>query len=75
MKSTSIFTYRIDPAFKDEPAEWIEGLHEALIDEKTFYAVQDVLEGRKKKLPNKYSTQRNEFPLRGFLQCPKCNGR
>ena len=60
-------------AFKTEPAEWVNGAHPALIDEQTFYEVQDIIEGRKKKLPNKYSTSREEFPLRGYLLCPRCN--
>ncbi|MBC7412687.1 MAG: recombinase family protein [Bacteroidia bacterium] len=60
------------PAFKDEPAFWVEGLHKPLIDEETFYNVQDILEGRKKNLPNKFQTVRDEFPLRGYLTCPLC---
>ena len=60
------------PAYKDEPAQWVDGIHEPLIDTATFYAVQDIIEGRKKNLPNKYSTVRDELPLRGFLACPRC---
>ena len=61
------------PAYKDEPAEWVEGLHEGIINENVFYEVQDILLGRKNKnVPNKYSTVRDELPLRGFLTCPKC---
>lgn len=60
------------PAYKDESAQWVEGAHEPLIDEQTFYQVQDILEGRKKKLPNKHNTVKDELPLRGFLTCPKC---
>jgi site-specific DNA recombinase len=61
------------PTYKDEAAYWVEGIHEAIIDEKTFYAVQDILDGRKKKIPNKNQTVRDEFPLRGYLTCPQCN--
>ena len=61
------------PAYKDEPAYWVDGIHEAIVDEQTFYAVQDILEGRKRNLPNKFQTVRDEFPLRGYLTCPKCN--
>lgn len=61
------------PAYKDEPAKWIRGTHKALIDEKTFNDVQDILEGRRKKFPCKYKTVRDEFPLRGFLVCPHCS--
>jgi site-specific DNA recombinase len=60
------------PAYKDEPAYWVDGVHKALIDDQTFYTVQDILEGRKKKLPNKFQTVRDEFPLRGYLNCPQC---
>ena len=60
------------PAYKDEPAHWVDGIHEAIIDDDTFYTVQDILDGRKKKLPNKFQTVRDEFPLRGYLTCPQC---
>ncbi len=30
------------PAYKDEPATWVDGVHQPLIDEQTFYAVQDI---------------------------------
>jgi site-specific DNA recombinase len=60
------------PAYKDEPEEWVDGLHEPIIDEHTFYEVQNILGGRKKKIPNKNNTKRIEFPLRGFLKCSKC---
>lgn len=60
------------PAYKDEPEEWVDGMHEPIIDEHTFYEVQNILEGRKKKIPNKNNTKRLEFPLRGFLKCAKC---
>ena len=61
------------PAYKDEAAYWVDGQHEALIDEVTFYTVQDILEGRKKySVPHKVQTVRDEFPLRGYLLCPRC---
>ncbi len=60
------------PAYKDEPAHWVDGIHEPLIDKATFYAVQDIIEGRKRNLPDKYKTMRDEMPLRGYLICPKC---
>lgn len=60
------------PAYKEEPAHWVDGIHDPIIDEATFYAVQDIIEGRKKKLPNKFQTVRDEFPLRGFLICSQC---
>ena len=61
------------PAYKDEQAYWVDGIHKPLINEAIFYIVQDLLEGRKKNLPNKLQTVRDEFPLRGYLSCPQCN--
>jgi site-specific DNA recombinase len=60
------------PGYKDEVEHWVDGIHPAIVDPETFYAVQDILDGRKKKLPNKFQTVRDEFPLRGFLICPDC---
>jgi DNA invertase Pin-like site-specific DNA recombinase len=61
------------PAYKDEPEIWVKGQHPAIIDENTFYTVQDVMAGRaKKNQPLKYSAVRDELPLRGSLLCPKC---
>lgn len=60
------------PAYKDEAAQWVKGLHEPLIDEMTFYKVQEILEGRKKPCPTKNATFKEELPLRGFLECPRC---
>ena len=61
------------PAYKGDPEEWIEGKHKAIIDESTFYQVQDILSGRKRKVPGTFKTVRAEFPLRGHLICPQCN--
>ncbi len=60
------------PAYKDEPAQWLEGIHEALISDELFYDVQDVFLGRKRSCPNKIKTIRDELPLRGYLECPRC---
>ena len=60
------------PAYKDELAVWVEGNHKPLISENLFYTVQDILTGRRKNLPLKKQTVRDEFPLRGFLTCPRC---
>ncbi len=62
------------PKLKDEECQIVEGLHEPLISEKMFYDVQDVLDGNKRKSrPNTKLTSYENFPLRGFLVCPKCN--
>ena len=57
-------------AFKDEDDQIVQGLHEPLIDEETFYRVQDILKGRKKFFA--IITQREQFPLRNFLSCQFC---
>ncbi len=60
------------PAYKDEPAQWVEGIHEPIISDEVFYTVQDILLGRKRNIPNKIQTVRDELPLRGYLECPRC---
>lgn len=60
-------------AYKDEPEEWRPGQHEPIISKELFFAVQDILEQRARKVPSKYMTAREELPLRGYLICPKCN--
>jgi site-specific DNA recombinase len=59
------------PAYKDEPAREVRGLHFPIISESTFYSVQDFLEGRKRAVPSKH-TSKDELPLRGYLYCSKC---
>ena len=59
------------PAYKDEEAQYVNGIHEPLINEQLFNEVQDVMCGRKRKFPTK-QTAREELPLRGFLTCHKC---
>ncbi|MGB3946745.1 MAG: recombinase family protein [Bacteroidia bacterium] len=60
------------PAYKDEPSIWVPGQHEAIIDEITFYKVQEILQARKRNIPPKRAKIREEFPLRGYLICPQC---
>jgi site-specific DNA recombinase len=60
------------PAYKNEPDQWVDGIHVGIIDESIFYDCQDVIEGRKRKVPTQFKTIRPEFPLRGFLLCPLC---
>lgn len=61
------------PAYKDEDALYVDGIHEPLISEELFNNVQDILNGRKRKV-QRSSTQKQELPLRGFLVCSKCGG-
>ncbi|MDB5117049.1 MAG: recombinase family protein [Mucilaginibacter sp.] len=48
-----------------------DGKHTPIISEKTFWAVQDVLNGRKKVQKYVFETPK-ELVLRGFLICPVC---
>lgn len=58
-------------AFGDEPEEIVQGIHEPIISEELFYDVQNVLAG-KKKITTKYARVNDEYPMRGFMVCPKC---
>lgn len=60
------------PAHGDEPMQIVDGLHEPLIDEDTFYQVQDVLAGKRKKIPKMTQTSNPILFLRKFLICPIC---
>lgn len=51
----------------------MDGVHDSIIDEQIFNEVQDIILGRRKNIPNKIQTVREEFPLRGFLLCPRCS--
>ncbi len=74
MLKNPIYTGRISlTAWKDEPAEIVEALHAAIVDEHTFARVQE------RFAPNSYASRRRgqrtprpEFPLRGHLLCPHC---
>jgi site-specific DNA recombinase len=59
------------PAYKDEPAHYTKSIHEPIVTEKLFYAVQDILEGRSPKRPGK-NTLKEQLPLRGMLECRLC---
>lgn len=59
------------PAYKDESDCYIKGSHEAIVDEGLFLKVQELLNQRKPVNTAK-NTCREEFPLRGYLQCASC---
>lgn len=48
----------------------VRGTFEPLITEEVFNKAQNVLKGRVRKREHKHKTE--EFPLRGFVMCPKC---
>ena len=60
------------PAYKGEPEYYVNGEHEALIDEETFNKVQDILDGKKKKAPKLSKAINPDLYLRKFLICPIC---
>ncbi|HEX7906332.1 MAG TPA: recombinase family protein [Chitinophagaceae bacterium] len=60
------------PAYKNEEAVLIKGVHKPLISEGLFNDVQDILNGRKRKALGYQHGLREEFPLRGNLLCKKC---
>ena len=64
----------IIPAYKNEEEQIIKGTHEAIITESLFDEVQDVLSGRRRKHSYKVCSK-DELPLRGFLDCPRCNNK
>jgi site-specific DNA recombinase len=57
--------------YKEEEERLVPGQHEGIISEELFREVQDVLDGRGRIYRPKSQTQ-PEFPLRGFLICPRC---
>lgn len=59
------------PEFKDEESCFVQGQHEPIVSEALYDEVQNVLDGRKRTYRPKIETQ-GEFPLRGFLVCPRC---
>ena len=61
------------PAYKDAPEQIVDGVHEALIDEETFYKVQEILDGRKKNTPKmRVKLPHPDFFMRTYLVCPIC---
>ncbi len=61
----------IVPEYKGENAYLNDAIHDAMIDEKTFYKVQDIKYGR--KTHHLKPTHKNiNFPLRQHLICDEC---
>ncbi len=63
---------------KSTDGRMVVGLHEALIDKKDWYKIQDLLDGRteeglptRSRLP-KYHKNNSKFPLRRFFVCSIC---
>jgi site-specific DNA recombinase len=49
----------------------VKGNFEALVSEELFITVQDVLNGKRVPVPHKRVSE--DFPLRGFVRCAKCD--
>jgi site-specific DNA recombinase len=62
------------PESKETPEHLINGRHQGIVSEETFWKVQKILINRQKKKVYTTIKQkiREEFPLRGFLVCPSC---
>ena len=60
------------PAYKEEKEQIVEGVHEPLIDEETFYKVQAVIDGKRKKSPKLSKAINPDLYLRKYLVCPIC---
>jgi len=65
----------IVPASETEPKVMVQGIHEPIVSESLFYEVQQILSGNRKargKFIPKYSKLRDDFHLRGILNCNNC---
>ena len=60
------------PAYNGDPEQDVKGIHEALVDQRTFDAVQDVIDGKKKETPKVGKTVNPVLYLRRYLTCPIC---
>ena len=62
------------PALGDEAEKVIDGEHEPLVSEETFYRVQDLIEGRNHRKHSllKGKKPHPDFYLRGHVVCPMC---
>lgn len=49
----------------------VRGNFEAIVDEQTFATVQDVINGKRVPIPHRRDSE--DFPLRGFVRCAKCD--
>ena len=56
--------------------EPVKGVFEPLIDDKTFFRAQELLEGKKSKVIECPLNKEDKpaFPLKKFIKCPNCGG-
>ncbi len=62
------------PAFKEEDAQVVQGLHEPIVSEVLFDKVQRLLKSNRKQR-KLYEKLNDETPLRAMLTCCKCGGK
>ena len=60
------------PAYNGDPEQDVKGAHEALVDQRTFDVVQEVIDGKKKAAPKMSKTVNPVLYLRRYLTCPVC---
>jgi hypothetical protein len=60
-------------AWKDEPEEIVDGIHEGVVTEKVFNDVQSIIKNKRVQ-PLQKTTKNPHLPLRGYLVCSKCGG-
>jgi site-specific DNA recombinase len=60
-------------AYKNEKECIVDGIHEPLISKELFDKVQNILNNRRSKHHTNHKKVNDNFPLKGFLLCPKCN--
>jgi site-specific DNA recombinase len=53
--------------------ELIKGIHEPLVSMETFQNIQLILKGKRPHLVPSFKRKHNDFPLRRFVRCPKCD--
>ena len=59
--------------YKEEREQFIEGIHEPIVSKALFNKVQDHLNRNNKQQGVGHKKINPNFPLRGFMTCPKCN--
>jgi DNA invertase Pin-like site-specific DNA recombinase len=62
-------------AYKDEKECIVDGIHEPLISKALFDKVQNVFSSRRSMQRTNHKKINENFPLKGFLLCPKCNSQ
>lgn len=71
LKNPFYMAKQVIPAYKNEPEEMVDCIHEPLISEDTYYKVQRNLKGVRDTRKKKYHNS-PDLVLRGFLICQKC---